>query len=516
MMFVIGSGPAGAACAHALLHKGEQVTMLDVGVELEPNVAEKVRQLRIKEPEHWDHKLLEEIKSATKPKTSGIPVKYLFGSDYPYKFAEKLTPLELHNAFSTVSLAKGGLSTVWGSAALPYTQDDISDWPISIRDLAPYYEYVFSFLPLSGADDLLSERFPLYTKPFDLQSSVQAKHLLAQMAKNTEKLKKGGIYFGKSRVAVKNSDNENCRYCGMCNYGCPYNLIYNAAFTVEELQKNKRFTYNSGYYVQTVREEKGKVTITAVTLDGTQERFTAEKAFVAAGVINTAKILIQSGIIDNHVTVQDTQYFILPILQHRGAPAVVKERLHTLPQIFLELFDENISKHSLHMQLYTYNDLYGRALKGKFGKIYGLIQAPANLMLGRTSVIIGLLHSQDSPTLSMELKEGKVILTKQDHPQSLAIIKATVQKLRRHGKQLGFLPLTPMLEIGTTGKSYHYGGTLPMSTKASRGQSDVLGRPHGCSRIHIVDGSVLPTVPANTITLTIMANAARIADQHDS
>jgi len=42
-------------------------------------------------------------------------------------------------------------------------------------------------------------------------------------------------------------------------------------------------------------------------------------------------------------------------------------------------------------------------------------------------------------------------------------------------------------------------------------ESDVLGRPVGFTRVHAVDSTVFPTVPAAPPTLTIMANAYRIA-----
>jgi choline dehydrogenase-like flavoprotein len=44
-------------------------------------------------------------------------------------------------------------------------------------------------------------------------------------------------------------------------------------------------------------------------------------------------------------------------------------------------------------------------------------------------------------------------------------------------------------------------------------ESDIYGRPAGLTRIHIVDASVFPSIPATTITLTAMANAHRIADE---
>jgi len=46
-------------------------------------------------------------------------------------------------------------------------------------------------------------------------------------------------------------------------------------------------------------------------------------------------------------------------------------------------------------------------------------------------------------------------------------------------------------------------------------QSDLLGRPAGLRRIHLIDSSVFPSIPPTTITYTVMANAQRIAAQFD-
>ena len=41
-------------------------------------------------------------------------------------------------------------------------------------------------------------------------------------------------------------------------------------------------------------------------------------------------------------------------------------------------------------------------------------------------------------------------------------------------------------------------------------EADLLGRPSGFSNVHLVDASVFPSLPATTITLSVMANAHRI------
>ena len=52
-----------------------------------------------------------------------------------------------------------------------------------------------------------------------------------------------------------------------------------------------------------------------------------------------------------------------------------------------------------------------------------------------------------------------------------------------------------------------------MSEKPTGFQTDKLGRVPAMDRVHIVDASVFPTIPATTITLSVMANAHRIATE---
>jgi choline dehydrogenase-like flavoprotein len=67
-----------------------------------------------------------------------------------------------------------------------------------------------------------------------------------------------------------------------------------------------------------------------------------------------------------------------------------------------------------------------------------------------------------------------------------------------------------MIQMGKPGRGFHSGGSFPMSAEPHAGETDILGRPHGLRRIHAIDSTVLPSIPATTITFTVMANAYRI------
>ena len=96
-------------------------------------------------------------------------------------------------------------------------------------------------------------------------------------------------------------------------------------------------------------------------------------------------------------------------------------------------------------------------------------------------------------------KTGKVIPPKQN------------KKIKNLQVYILYFLLNKILRAG---QSYHCGGTLPMQKKKTKNLStDLLGRPKNFKRIHCIDASVLPSIPATTITLSVMANAYRIGSE---
>ena len=89
---VIGSGPAGVSAALTLLRRGRKVVMLDAGVRLEENRQALVREMRSREPEQWTGPQLACIKEGMESGLDGIPLKRLFGSDFPYQDVGKFVP----------------------------------------------------------------------------------------------------------------------------------------------------------------------------------------------------------------------------------------------------------------------------------------------------------------------------------------------------------------------------------------------------------------------------------------
>src|SRR5579862_557453 len=119
MFLVIGSGPAGAACASALVASGAQVLMVDGGLDLDAGRRGALSALAADPHSEWTASSTEFLRAGTAATTAGIPLKLAYGSTYPYDDPVG-QPIVLDGADSRASWGRGGLSAVWGASILPY------------------------------------------------------------------------------------------------------------------------------------------------------------------------------------------------------------------------------------------------------------------------------------------------------------------------------------------------------------------------------------------------------------
>ena len=513
---VIGSGPAGAAAATALIARGRTVTMLDVGERLESSRAELRARMSRLEPEQWSASDVAMVREPARAAETDLI--YPFGSNFPYRDRMRLFGTAAQPSWLGIrpSFAKGGLSNAWGAAVLPYRAEDIDDWPIAAADLAPHYAAVEALMPIAAERDGLANLFPLHRAPLDgsIAASSQATALLARLTDRAEQLVDAGLHFGKARLAV----DARCRRCGMCLYGCPYGFIFNATDIVERLRNGGGLQYLPGQSVVRFAEDATGVRVWArdTANEGTVEH-RGERLFIAAGVLPTAFLVLGSlDIVDRSVILKDSQHFLLPTLQtwSPGSDAT-DEPLHTLAQVFLEIVDPDVCRYTVHIQLYTYNDLYPIGIGRRFGRTASVLQPLIRRLSRRLIVAQGFLHSHLSPDMEVRLlrngDSARLDIRARDNAASEETIRAIMRKLRSVSRSIGLWPLFTLSRRGKIGSSYHCGGTFPMRDEPRGLETDVFGRLAGLRRVFLVDASVLPSIPATTITLPVMANAHRIA-----
>jgi hypothetical protein len=172
------------------------------------------------------------------------------------------------------------------------------------------------------------------------------------------------------------------------------------------------------------------------------------------------------------------------------------------------------------LHFYTYNqsflDSLPKVLQGKGSRHV------RTALLKRLSVALGYLPSWASPQFTLVAHEPRDVGSLPDlvvRPSEHSFVRSPflLQVLRRVcavAPRLDLWPILPSLRFSAQGKSYHWGSMFPHAKRHEwPWTTDRLGRIDRWSRIHLIDASVFPNVPATTFTLTIMANAHRIVSE---
>jgi choline dehydrogenase-like flavoprotein len=514
---VIGGGPAAVAASKALVALGQQVVVLDTGLELEPERETARRRMAAGTPASWSESDLS-LTRYSADAASGAGYKRLFGSDVAFRDDGALELAIGSEVGARPSYALGGLSNVWGAGVLPYTDRDLAGWPIAARDLADGYAAVLDFIPYAAEEDELSERYPLVVAPDGpLIRSAAGEALLARLRHHRRALTDAGFHFGASRLAVRvghPAPARGCVYCAHCLDGCPYGHIYNAAHTIEELRRERQIDYRSGLHVERVVEAEDAVVVEASPLDGGPGvRLEGKRAFLAAGAVSSTIILQRSRLLGERAVILDSQTLYLPFAWLGRTGRTGREPGHTLARGFLVLEDETVCSRPVHISLYTYNEGLSERARAFHPHLSPLLGPLLDRLTRRLVIGICFFHSDDSHRLLSLWHQptGTASLEPLANNETDAILARFQRKLLRSLAPLGLVPLGPLAEVAPPGGGYHYGGSLPMRLHPDLGDADTLGRPHSAPRVHVVDAACFPTVPGGTITFPAMANAYRVA-----
>ena len=171
----------------------------------------------------------------------------------------------------------------------------------------------------------------------------------------------------------------------------------------------------------------------------------------------------------------------------------------------------------MHAQLYTYSDQFAPDIGRRFGPLAGIARPLIEMLSRRLIVAQTFLHSDSSPSIGIRIDgpagKERLAFKAQPNDRTAAVMEKVTERLAKAARLAGMIALTPLARLNPLGSSFHCGGTFPMRENPKAGETDVLGRPAGLSRVHLIDASVFPSIPASTITFSAMANAHRIATQ---
>jgi choline dehydrogenase-like flavoprotein len=317
-------------------------------------------------------------------------------------------------------------------------------------------------------------------------------------------------------VAVDSSGGPTtCQYCGHCLDGCVYGSIFNPRLLWKKLER-EGVTIHKGFYALEFQETASGVTLSAIDVrDGATRQWNTQRLFLGTGSIATTRLVARSLKLTNQpIRVQDSQYFFFPLLAYRKARNTAVR--FTLADVFIEMLNAEISRNYVHFQVYGLNEIFRQTLKSLLPPPLRM-SALLNPVENRFYLFQGFLHSADSGHLELTLTasgetKDKVHIRGVENPNSLRVAKRAQALLRRRLATFGFIPWL-YLKMVPLGRSFHAGGSFPAGNTHAVYTSDMLGRPAGLKRVHLLDASTFPSIPATTITYTAMANADRVVGE---
>ncbi len=520
---IIGSGPAAAGAALALTaDPAQRVTVIDAGATLEPDLRSAVGRLATTAEGSWSPGDVERIGLQPVPAQRGaLPQKRVHGSDFPFRDVGQLDGIEAHGPAneSVVSGAYGGFSNVWGAQIMPFSRATFDRWPITLDEMETHYRTALDEMTLAGEEDDLADLFPLLARARRLPPpSERTERVLGRYRARRALVRSHGITLGKARLAFKA---EECTRCGLCMTGCPYELIYSSSHTFDRLRAEKRVAYRAGLLALRLDEIEGEPQVVARNTEtGRLETLRADRVFVACGGVGTTRLVLGSlGAFDEAVYLQESVQFVMPTVSLRPVRDPRTARNFTLNQFNLlyDATEEGVDLCQVHF--YDYNPAFLRSLPAA---LLRPVAAPAlTAVLRRVSVGLGYVPGWGSPRVKAVARRasgGKdqlpdLELAGDGGEEWPPMLRALVRNMLKVAPALDLWPVVPMVSVSGPAKSYHFGASFPHERMRGGRVTDRMGRLAAWEHVHLVDASVFPDVPATTFTLTIMANAHRIASE---
>jgi choline dehydrogenase-like flavoprotein len=529
---VVGSGPAGVAAAGALLEGGLEVEMLDLGHEIEPEALALAERLRQGTASAADRARLAPRRARAGAlagarqlvaKLTGrealldLTEKARLGSLFTFRDVDWGIPVRIEGRDAPVSrsLARGGLSNVWGAACYPLAAEDYAGWPLAEADLAPHYAAVARLLSLIQPEDALAQVYPLYGGasaglPLNAPAALLAEH----WRRRADELLARGLRCGRARLAVRAEDSDagsGCRLCGLCLAGCPWDAIYRADWTLAELGRRAGFCYRPGLLVRRFREARGRVLAEVLERGGGAAReLEYEALFLAAGTLSSLRIAAESqGAFGRRVRLLDNDVYLLPLLRTAGGRGPDAPLHFGLNELALRVAVEG---RALHVQIYC---LSPQVLDRVAATLPRRARRALDALRARLLLAFVYLPGADSARLAARVEPGepvgRLVLEQERGAASRRLARGLVRALRGAAAALGLRPLGPLLRSTPAGHSGgHLAGGLPMVARPGPLETGPDGRLSGAERVYVVDGAALPRLPAQNSTFTLMANAHRI------
>jgi len=507
---IVGTGPAGVSAALALRARGVPVHLLEAGtgaVTLPP--AGNYLDLRRHDAAQWRWQVGEGGESLRAPAQASPKLRVPGLRSIFEGFGER-NRIDAAPGFHLVgAMAPGGLSNAWGCGVARFDGEELGALQGVRDELLASYATVATRMGLSGAsDDGLRDYFGLDdwsgpALPLDaLHGHLWQRH----------RQRPGVLRLGRARVAVLGSARAGrsaCDLSGLCLWGCPGRATWSAALDLEQLRRDPGVTLELDARVEQLRADGEGGWWLAVDGRAGLRQLRARRVLLATGTLATTRLAwaaLAQPPAELRLQSNPMAAFLLALPRFLGA---AREPAFGLAQLSFVIES-------------------GAAGPG-FGNLFSTAGLPvseflqhlplrrrAGLPLLRAllpATVVGNLFlpgALSSHRLRLD-GGGRMRVEPGQAPGLEAALEGARTTLASGFRRLGGWMLPGSFVPGAPGADLHYACTLPHATDPAPHQCHPDGQLAGLPGVHVIDGASLPVLPAKAHTLTLMANADRIA-----
>lgn len=540
---VVGTGISGGWAAKELTEKGLKTLVLERGrMVTHPNYPTAT-----KDPwqlPYADNATREDLKQQGKQARTGYTVKQALKHWFVNDLENPYTEIKRFDWMRGYHV--GGRSIMWGRQSYRLSPMDFEanakdgiavDWPIRYNDVAPWYDYVESFIGVSGSKDGLPQ-LPdgKFLPPMELNC------VELDLKKTVDKIPGRALTIGRAAHATAKLDHSpqrgTCQYRNLCSRGCPFGGYFSSvSSTLPAAEKTGNMTLrpNSIVYELIYDEQKGKATGVKV-LDaetGEQVEYYARVIFLCASTFGSTFIMLNSisnrfpngfgndsgelghNIMDHHLSVgagapvegfEDQYYFGrrangFYIPRYRNIGSDKRDYLRGFGYqggASRQGWSSLVSELSLGATLKEDVSKPGQWTigMGGFGEI--LPYHENHVTLNKD-----LKDKYGLPTLTFdaELKENELKMRKDMQEDAKAMLEAAGYKnVYTFDNKIGI------------GLGIHEMGTARMGRDPKTSVLNKWNQVHACKNVFVTDGSAMTSAACQNPSLTYMALTARAVD----